>query len=144
MSGGRRARRIATLLIRFSVELTQRMRISLCAAFTVCKAVIDTIDKSLTDEDRKDLVAIESKMFKWCAGSKGKDKTMVSSHAAARCWAAAATVAAAAAASAAASPAWVAERVVCVAGAHAHASCSAVLLHWRWRCGVWHGGRCEA
>ena len=91
MSGGRRARRIATLLIRFSVELTQRMRISLCAAFTVCKAVIDTIDKSLTDEDRKDLVAIESKMFKWCAGSKGKDKTMVSSHAAARCWAAAAT-----------------------------------------------------
>ena len=126
------------------------MRISLYAAFTVCKAVIDTIDKSLTDEDRKDLVAIETKMFKWCAGSKGKDKTMVSSHAAARCWAAAATVAvaaaaaAAAAASAAASQAWVAERIACVAGAHAHASCSAVLLHWRWRCGVWHGGRCEA
>ena len=52
-----------------------------CAA--VCKAVIDTIDKSITDVERKDVVKIEKKMFDWCATSMGKDKTMVSSHAAA-------------------------------------------------------------
>mmetsp|Transcript_8161 Transcript_8161/g.16392 ORF Transcript_8161/g.16392 Transcript_8161/m.16392 type:complete len:173 (-) Transcript_8161:125-643(-) len=42
----------------------------------VCKQVIDTIDKTITAEDRKDLEKIESKMFKWCAEAKGKDKTM--------------------------------------------------------------------
>ena len=52
-----------------------------CAA--VCKAVIDTIDKLVTDAERKDVEKIEKKMFQWCATSKGKDKTMVSSHAAA-------------------------------------------------------------
>jgi hypothetical protein len=51
--------------------------LSLCA---VCKQVIDTIDKSVTDEDRKSLEKIEKKMFEWCATAKGKDKTMVSSH----------------------------------------------------------------
>jgi len=50
------------------------MRASLCAA--VCKAVIDTIDKSITDAERKDVEKIEKKMFQWCATSKGKDKTM--------------------------------------------------------------------
>ena len=70
-----------TLLARISQVLTQRMRASLCAA--VCKAVIDTIDKSITDAERKDVEKIEKKMFQWCATSKGKDKTMVSSHAAA-------------------------------------------------------------
>ena len=69
-----------TLLARSSQELTQRMRGSLCA---VCKVVIDTIDKTITDVERKDMVKIEKKMFDWCATSKGKDKTMVSSHAAA-------------------------------------------------------------
>ena len=53
----------------------------MCAA--VCKAVIDTIDKSITDAERKDVALIEKKMFQWCASSKGKDKTMVSLHAAA-------------------------------------------------------------
>merc|ERR1712028_158845 len=42
----------------------------------VCKAVIDTIDKSITDAERKDVEKIEKKMFQWCATSKGKDKTM--------------------------------------------------------------------
>ena len=42
----------------------------------VCKAVIDTIDKTITDVERKDVVKIEKKMFEWCATSKGKDKTM--------------------------------------------------------------------
>jgi formaldehyde-activating enzyme involved in methanogenesis len=54
-----------------------------CVCAAVCKAVIDTIDKSITDAERKDVVLIEKKMFQWCASSKGKDKTMVSSHAAA-------------------------------------------------------------
>lgn len=40
------------------------------------KQVIDTIDKSVTDEDRKSLEKIEKKMFEWCATAKGKDKTM--------------------------------------------------------------------
>merc|ERR1712224_424014 len=43
----------------------------------VCKAVIDDIDKSLTDEQRKSgEESIEKHMFKWCATAKGKDKTM--------------------------------------------------------------------
>merc|ERR1712008_106052 len=42
----------------------------------VCKAVIDTIDKSITADERKDIEKIEKKMFQWCATSKGKDKTM--------------------------------------------------------------------
>ena len=71
-------------LTRISLRLTQRMLVSLCAAIAVCKAVIDTIDKSITADERKDVEKIEKKMFQWCATSKGKDKTMVSSHAAAR------------------------------------------------------------
>merc|ERR1719389_1154907 len=39
----------------------------------VCKQVIDSIDKSVTDEDRK---SVEKNMFEWCATAKGKDKTM--------------------------------------------------------------------
>merc|ERR1711924_243109 len=42
----------------------------------VCKQVIDSIDKSVTDEDRKSVEKIEKKMFEWCATAKGKDKTM--------------------------------------------------------------------
>merc|ERR1712085_35556 len=42
----------------------------------VCKAVIDTIDKTITADERKDVEKIEKKMFQWCATSKGKDKTM--------------------------------------------------------------------
>ena len=44
----------------------------------VCKAVIDEIDKSLTEEQRKSgEEAIEKHMFKYCDTAKGKDKTMV-------------------------------------------------------------------
>merc|ERR1712194_808201 len=42
----------------------------------VCKAVIDQIDKSLSKEERADEMKIEARMGKYCADTKGKDKTM--------------------------------------------------------------------
>ena len=61
---------------RVRCDTPSRARAStLCA---VCKAVIDEIDKSLTEEQRKSgEEAIEKHMFKYCETAKGKDKTMV-------------------------------------------------------------------
>ena len=61
---------------RVRCDTPSRARAStLCA---VCKAVIDEIDKSLTEEQRKSgEEAIEKHMFKYCDTAKGKDKTMV-------------------------------------------------------------------
>ena len=44
----------------------------------MCKAVIGAIDGELTVEDRKDNLAVEKKMQKWCDAAKGQDKKMVS------------------------------------------------------------------
>ena len=42
----------------------------------VCKAVLGTIDETITKDERKDVEKIEKKMYDWCATAKGKDKTM--------------------------------------------------------------------
>ena len=95
------------------------MWLSLCA---VCKQVIDSIDKTVTEEDRKSVEKIEKKMFEWCATAKGKDKTMVSSHPASHRQAALALLCPAAASAAASAAAAAAATAAAAAAASATAS----------------------
>lgn len=60
----------------FFVEMLHTFMLTLCSNCEVCVNVINSIDQTLTMDDKKQVQNIEDKMRTWCDTAKGKEKKM--------------------------------------------------------------------